>query len=539
MHDVSIRVAGKRRTGRQGDMAQDRLPSSFPADGKLFYTAEDFPGERYLRDLSFPGLEPFTRGIDAAMYRKGRWQITQCLGLSAPTAVNSRIRYLLANGINGFGLILDARSNMGLDPVKSRRGKDSGEGLSLSSLADMKRLLSSVSPTEISPCFHVNSAAPQIMSMYLAACASKNIGPENIGGMIQNDPIEDMLMGTKSDIAVADSMKLSAALIDYCLDNAPHFTPLCVSGYMLREYGGSVVHEIAFVLSSALAHLESAEKNGIEPERMLSTISFVLGVGTDVPVEIAKFRAARRLWFKIIKARYPGISDSLARFRFTARSSDFALAGSEPEINTIRSTMQALASVLGGAQAIHVSNIKGRSASSNEAELRRELMLHRILDEESGVADTIDPTAGSYYAESLTDELEAKANSLIKHISGMGGMLNAISSGFVRSEIEKEAAQTHEKLMSGRKYVVGVNILGSERTHEGRRIAESAVGSSLRSAVSIAPRRSSRKSVSSLLDSLSSLELNDAGLIPAMIKTFLHGATLGEVSYAIYRRQSD
>ncbi len=532
-------MAGERKNGKRRVNAQESLPANLVREGRLFYAPEDLASDRYIQDLSFPGREPFTRGTDTGMYRTEQWQIRQCISHSSPEDANSSIRYLLANGINSFGLVFDTLTDAGAYPSGIKGRKTQEGGLSVSSLSDMKALLKSISPSGISPCFHVNSAAPQIVSMYMAACASRRAGFETLAGMVQNDPIEDFMTGliTPPDFAV--SMELSSALIHYCLDSMPFFRPLCVSGYKLREYGGSEVQEIAFVISSALAHLEEAEKNGIEPERLLSRLSFILGVGTDVPAEIAKFRAARRLWFRIIKTRYPGVSDSLARFEFTARSSDSALAGGEPEINTVRSTMQALAAVLGGARAIHVGYSGGPDSLSGDAKLRHELMLHRIIIGESGVADTIDPAAGSYYVETLTDEMEAKGRSLIRHISGMGGMLNAISSGYVRKEIERNAAETREQMDSGRKYVVGVNILRRGRTSTRTPARGRAVYPSAHRTVSSGSNAPVRKSVAPFLNSIPAFEAGDAGLIPAMVRAFIHGATLGEVTSAVLRRRSD
>ncbi len=532
-------MTGKRKPARHGTNVQHSPPSSLAGDGKLFYTPEDFPGDRYTQDLSFPGLEPFTRGTDAGMYRTEKWQIRQCIIPSSPADANRSIRYVLASGINSFGLVFDTRTNMGLDSIPTKTGRQRKKGLSVSSLSDMKSILKSISPSDISPCFHVNSAAPQIVSMYIAACSSGRTGFETLSGMVQNDPFEDMLFDSRTPFGIADSMKLSSALTHYCLDNMPFFRPLCVSGYGIREHGGSEPQEIAFVISSALAHLEEGEKNGIEPERVLSRLSFMLGVGTDVPTEIAKFRAARRLWFRIIRTRYPGISGSLARFDFSARSLDSALAGDEPEVNVVRSTMQALAGVLGGARAIHVCFSGGSDGPSALARLRRELMLHRIIDEESGVAGTIDPAAGSYYVETLTSELETKAHAYVRHISGMGGMLNAISSGYLRREIEKHAADVREQMESGRKYVVGVNIFRSGKASPPRAVPGHASHAPVRHDVLPRSGRPVRKSVAPYLDGISALEADDAKLIPAMIGAFSHGATLGEVTSAVFgKRQS-
>ncbi|MBX8631170.1 MAG: hypothetical protein J9259_01415 [Thermoplasmata archaeon YP2-bin.285] len=500
------------------------LPTRATPIGRNFFTPDDIHDIDFLRDISFPGEFPYTRGISPSMYRNGEWRIAQSVDSPDLNAASSLIREIANSDEPAAALSFSLHTELGISGLPGTRAVRTASGLPLSSVRDIDRLFSGIRRETLFTGFNVCSSAAQLVSMYMASCEQAKTDIRGIQGYVENNVFSPFSLSMKNPLGFPLATDISFSLITYSLNRLPYFSPFNPGGYHIREIGGTPEQEIAFTVASALYYIREAEKREIDPAQILSRMSFILGVGTDIPVEVAKFRAARRIWSRVLRNSFSGLDDSALRLSIFSRALRFPLVNDEMEINMVRSTMQLVAAVLGGVQSIEVRG--GVHPSLRDQRVARTLlMIHRIVGNESGIADTIDPVAGSYYIESRTDEIERSVNSLLGRIEEHGGIDKAIKSGMIQSEVKKSREKLLHEMKEGRRLLVGYNIL-----RDGRRKIDI-----LREPVSPSFRLMDRSGVASekCLSDIASSEPSSGAAMDALIKAFRHGHSIGEVTSAI------
>ncbi len=409
-----------------------------------------------------PGEFPFTRGIHPEMYRGRFWTFRQYAGFGSVQATNARFRYLLEQGQTGLSVAFDLPTQIGYDsddPVAL--GEVGKVGVPISSTQDLLDLFDGIPLDRASVSMTINSTAAMLLAFLVTAAKMRGVSRAELRGTVQNDMLKEFISRRTHRFPVTHSMRLVTDIFEYCQTELPHWNPISVSGYHMREAGSTAVQEVAFTLSNAIEYVEAARTRGLRPEDVTRRISFFWNAHNHLFEEVAKFRAARRLWARIVQDRF-GISDpECAKMRFHAQTGGSTLTYDEPENNAVRVTVQALAAVLGGAQSLHTNGIDEAIGLPSLTAARVALRTQQILAHESGAADTADPLGGAPYIESLTDELERRAEELMISIDGMGGALAAVLDGYQEAAIEEEAYRHQVAVEAGERVVVGVNYFRS------------------------------------------------------------------------------
>jgi methylmalonyl-CoA mutase N-terminal domain/subunit len=414
--------------------------------------------ERYGEKLGFPGQYPYTRGIQPTMYRGRLWTMRQYAGFGTAEESNKRYRYLLEQGQTGLSVAFDLPTQLGYDSDNELCVGEVGKvGVAIDSLRDMEILFDGIDLAAVSTSMTINSPAAVLLAMYIAVAEMRGIERDGLRGTIQNDILKEYIARGTYIFPPAPSMRLITDTFAFCADQLPQWNTISISGYHIREAGSNAVQEVAFTIANGIEYVKAALGAGLDVDAFGGRLSFFFNACSDLFEEAAKFRAARRMWASIMKERFGAKKPRSMMMRFHTQTSGASLTAQQPDNNVIRVAMQALAAILGGTQSLHTNSRDEALALPSEEAVRIALRTQQVLAHESGVANTIDPLAGSYFVESLTDSIENDAGKYIEKIDSMGGMVQAIEQGFVQKEIQDTAYRYQQQVESGERVVVGVN----------------------------------------------------------------------------------
>jgi methylmalonyl-CoA mutase N-terminal domain/subunit len=420
---------------------------------KPVYTPEDAPDA-----LEPPGVQPFTRGPYADMYRGRPWTIRQYAGFASAEETNARFRYLLDRGQTGLSVAFDLPTQLGLDSDDPHAEGEVGRtGVAIDSFTDMEVLLGGIPLGDVSTSMTINAPASLLLLLYELVAEKQGVEPRSLRGTVQNDILKEYVARGNYIFPPRPSMRLTTDLFAYCADRIPSWNTISISGYHIREAGSTAVQELAFTLANGIAYCEAAVAAGLAPDEFGERLSFFFNAHNDFFQEIAKFRAARRLWARVISERFGVTNPRALALRFHAQTGGSTLTAQQPENNIVRVAVQALSAVLGGAQSLHTNSFDEALALPTQRAATIALRTQQVLAHESGVVNTADPAGGSYFVEALTKELEERASELIERIDELGGAVAAIEAGWVQSEIEAAAYRWTQAVESGERVIVGVN----------------------------------------------------------------------------------
>jgi methylmalonyl-CoA mutase, N-terminal domain len=412
----------------------------------------------YMRDLNLPGEYPFTRGIQANMYRGRFWTMRQYAGYGTAEDTNRRYRYLLEQGQTGLSVAFDLPTQIGYDSDHALAEGEVGKvGVAIDSVKDMAVLFNGIPMDRVSTSMTINAPATVLLAMYVAVAEENGIAASKLNGTIQNDILKEYSSRGTYIYPPKPSMRLITDTFDYCAKEIPNWNPISISGYHMREAGCTAVQEVAFTIANAIAYVETAIKAGLQVDDFGPRLSFFFNAHLNFLEEIAKFRAARRLWARIMKDRFGAKNPRSLTLRFHTQTAGVTLTAQQPMNNVVRVAWQALSAVLGGTQSLHTNSMDEALALPTEQSVQLALRTQQLIAYESGVADTVDPLGGSYYIESLTNEIEKRAEDLIKRIDEIGGAVAAVENGYIQKEIQESAYTYQRQIESGDRIVVGMN----------------------------------------------------------------------------------
>jgi methylmalonyl-CoA mutase N-terminal domain/subunit len=518
----------------------ERKPSFKNSSGieiRPFYTAKDMQPIDPETDIGFPGEFPFTRGIQPAMYRSRLWTMRQYAGFGSPQETNRRLKFLMEHGQTGLSVAFDLPTQMGYDSDHAAaKGEVGRVGVAIDTLEDMEMLLSGLPLDRVSTSMTINATAAILLCLYVAVGKKQKVPLEKLSGTVQNDVLKEYMARGTYIYPPGASLRIATDLFAYCKDHLPRWNSISVSGYHIREAGSTAAQEIAFTLANAQEYLEAARRAGLKLEEIAPRISFFFNSHNDLFEEIAKFRAARRLWARLVRERF-GLTDERSQMlRFHAQTAGSTLTAQQVENNVVRVTYQALAAVLGGAQSLHTNSMEEALSLPTEESVMVALRTQQILASEVGVADTVDPLGGSYYVESLTSQLESAAREYLSRIDRMGGVIPAIESGFISREIQEAAYRAQRAVESGEQGVVGVNRYQSEAQTPVKihRLDPALEKEQVRRLARFKKSRNAR-SVQSALEQVERVAKGTENLLPAILHAVESKATLGEISDAMRR----
>ncbi len=442
---------------------QERFESTSGIEIDGLYTPEDVDGFDYESDVGYPGEFPYTRGVQPNMYRGRLWTMRQYAGFASPEESNRRYRYLLEEGQTGLSVAFDLPTQMGYDsdhPLAS--GEIGRTGVPISSLADMEVLFDGIPLDKVSTSMTINATASILLALYVATARKQGVEPSKLNGTVQNDILKEYIARGTHIFPPEGSMRLVTDVFKYCSVEVPLWNTISISGYHMREAGATAVQELAFTFANAIAYVQAAIDSGLDVDKFAGRLSFFFVSQSNLLEEVAKFRAARRMWAKIMRNRFGAENRRSWTLRFHTQTAGVSLTSRQPENNTIRSALQALSAILGGTQSLHVNSWDEALALPTEESAQLSLRTQQVIAHESGVADTVDPLAGSYYIENLTNKLEEEAFAYIEEIDRMGGALVALDSGYQMNEIHESAFQLQKQIEAQDRIVVGVNRYESE-----------------------------------------------------------------------------
>lgn len=492
-----------------------------PEDGRI----------RYEKDLGAPGEYPFTRGVQANMYRGRLWTMRQYAGYAGAEESNKRYRYLLDQGQSGLSVAFDLPTQIGYDADDPMALGEVGKvGVSISSLEDMQQLFEGIPLDKVSTSMTINAPAAILLAMYIAVGKRQGVEPGQLRGTVQNDILKEYIARGTYIFPPKPSMRLITDLFSYCKKEVPRWNTISISGYHIREAGSTAVQEVAFTLANGIAYVEEALRAGLDIDEFAAQISFFFNAHNHFLEEVAKFRAARRLWARIMKVRFLAKQPASWKMRFHAQTAGSTLTAQQPQNNVARVTVQALAAVLGGAQSLHTNSMDEALWLPTENAVRVALRTQQIIAHESKAGDTVDPLGGSYAIEYLTNEIEARAQEYIDAINKRGGALAAIEAGYIQGEIQNAAYGFQQALETGEEIVVGVNAF---KVEEKTQLDQLKVNPALEANQHERLRkwRSTRDNhrVSELLDQLEAAARGSDNLMPIFIACSESKVTLGEI----------
>jgi methylmalonyl-CoA mutase N-terminal domain/subunit len=425
---------------------------------KRLYTSLDVADLDYSNELGFPGEFPFTRGVQPTMYRGRLWTMRQYAGFATPEETNKRYKYLLEHGQTGLSVAFDLPTQIGYDSDHPLSDGEVGKvGVAIDTLKDMEILFDGIPLDKVSTSMTINSTAAILLTMYIAVAEKQGVKSEVLQGTIQNDVLKEYAARGTYIYPPLESMRIVTDIFAFCKDRAPRWNTISISGYHMREAGCTAVQEVAFTLADGIAYVEAAIRAGLDVDSFASRLAFFFCCHNTFIEEIAKFRAARRLWAKIMKERFKAKRDESCMLRFHTQTAGCSLTAQQPDNNVVRVAFQALAAVLGGTQSLHTNSRDEAYALPTEDSVRLALRTQQLIAYESGVADIIDPFAGSYAVEALTEEIEKKSMEYIEKIETMGGAIKAIESGFIQGEIGESAYQYQKEIETRKRIIVGLN----------------------------------------------------------------------------------
>lgn len=514
---------------------KERFETSSGIEIKRVYTDEDAAGRDYRQALDFPGQYPYTRGVQPTMYRGRFWTMRQYAGFGTAEESNRRYRYLLDQGQTGLSVAFDLPTQMGRDSDHALAAGEVGRaGVAIDSLADMETLLDGIPLEKVSTSMTINATAGILLALYLAVAEKQGVGWGKVNGTIQNDLLKEYIARGTYIYPPGPSLRIITDIFAFCADQVPNWNTISISGYHIREAGSTAAQEIAFTLADGIAYVDAARSVGLDVDRFASRLSFFFNVHNNFFEEVAKFRAARRLWARIMRERFGAKNPRSWMLRTHAQTAGSTLTAQQPDNNVVRVTLQALAAALGGTNSLHTNSKDEALALPTEDAVRVALRTQQVIAHESGVADTIDPLAGSYFVESLTDELEAKAVAYINRIDALGGAVEAIKAGFQQREIHEAAFRYQRAVESREQIIVGVNDFQvAEDAHDDLLKVDLAL--ERRQQEKVAAVRAERNAVAArtALDGMSRAARDGTNLMPAILDAVRAYATLGEISDAL------
>jgi methylmalonyl-CoA mutase N-terminal domain/subunit len=506
--------------------------SGIPVE-RLYLPAD--PDPDYAERLGFPGEPPFTRGVQPTMYRGRLWSMRQYAGYASAAESNRRYRFLLEQGQTGLSVAFDLPTQIGYDADDPMALGEVGKvGVSISSLEDMAQLFAGIPLDKVSTSMTINAPAAVLLAMYVAVGKRQGVAPAKLRGTVQNDILKEYVARGTYIYPPGPALRLITDVFKYCRAEVPHWNTISISGYHIREAGSTAVQEVAFTLANAIAYVQAALDAGLDVGEFAGQIAFFFNAHNEFFEEVAKFRAARRLWERIMRERF-GARDPRSRMlRFHTQTGGSTLTAQQPENNVVRVALQALAAVLGGTQSLHTNSRDEALWLPTEDSVRIALRTQQIIADESGAADTVDPLAGSYFVEALTDEIEARAAEYIRRIDDLGGALKAIEAGFVQNEIGEAAYRYQRAVDRGERLVVGVNTLQIEekRTLERMRV-DPALEAEQRARLAALRARRDNTRVAELRARLADEARGTTPLVPLLIECVEHDVTLGEICHTL------
>ncbi|MFX1339652.1 MAG: methylmalonyl-CoA mutase [Promethearchaeota archaeon] len=446
---------------------KDKIKTHSGIELKSFFGPEDVNDIQYSEDIGIPGSPPFTRGVYPSMYRGRLWTMRQYSGFGDATQTNERFKYLISKGQKGLSVAFDLPTQMGYNSDNPICLGEVGKvGVTINSLEDFERVFDGIPLDKISTSMTINAPTPILLAMYIAVAEKQGISPEALRGTVQNDILKEYIARGTYIFPPGPALKLTVDVIDYCSKYLPNFNTISISGYHMREAGCNAIQEIAFTLANGITYVEEVLKRGIDIDDFAPRLSFFFCIHNNFFEEIAKLRAARCLWAKIMKERFHAKDANSLKLRFHTQTAGVTLTAKQPDVNIIRVAYQALAAVLGGTQSLHTNGADEALCLPTEDSVRLSLRTQQVLAYETGVPDVVDPLGGSYYIEYLTTKLEEEAKKYIEKIDEMGGMLNAIEKGFIQTEIHENAYILQKKIDNGIEKVIGVNMFQLEQEPE-------------------------------------------------------------------------
>jgi len=499
---------------------------------KRLYTPVDVDDMDYCCDLGFPGEYPFTRGVQPTMYRGRFWTMRQYAGFATAEETNKRYKYLLDQGQTGLSVAFDLPTQIGYDSDHSLAEGEVGKvGVAIDTLKDMEILFDGIPLDKVSTSMTINSTAVILLAMYIAVAEKQGVKAEVLQGTIQNDILKEYAARGTYIFPPLPSMRIITDIFAYCKDHIPRWNTISISGYHIREAGSSAVQELAFTLADGIAYVEAAMQAGLDVDSFASRLSFFFNSHNNFLEEIAKFRAARRLWAKIMKERFKAKRDESCMLRFHTQTAGCTLTAQQPDNNVVRVAFQALAAVLGGTQSLHTNSRDEAFALPSEDSVRIALRTQQIIAYESGVADIVDPLGGSCALEDLTNEIEKKAMEYIEKIDSMGGAIKAIEAGYIQQEIGESAYQYQKEIEAKKRIVVGVNQfqMEEEPLQDILRISPE-VERYQREKLSKIKKERDQGKVKEVLSALEKTAKGTDNLVPPILEAVKAYATLGEIS---------
>ncbi|MBI4551265.1 MAG: methylmalonyl-CoA mutase family protein [Candidatus Latescibacteria bacterium] len=499
------------------------------------YTPADTADVDPLCDLGFPGQYPFTRGVQPTMYRGRLWTMRQYAGFGSAEETNARYRYLLSQGQTGLSVAFDLPTQIGYDADHPlAQGEVGRTGVAISDLDDMRRLFQDIPLDRVSTSLTINATAAVLVALYVAVAEEQGLSPSALAGTVQNDILKEYIARGTFIYPPVHSMRLVTDLIRYCADSMPRWNPISISGYHIREAGATAVQEVAFTLANGLAYVRATIAAGLNVDAFAPQLSFFFNAHNHLFEEVAKFRAARRLWARLMREQVGAKSPRSWMLRFHTQTGGSTLTAQQPENNIVRVALQALAAVLGGTQSLHTNGRDEALSLPTEESATIALRTQQVIAYETGVPDTIDPLAGSYYVESLTTEIERRVEEYLRMIDGMGGSLGAIERGFFQEEISRSAYEYQKAIERGDQVIVGVNrFVDDDEEPADIPALDPVVESRQVERVAAFKRGRDQRAARAALERLVAAAKTEANLMPFIIEAVKRSATLGEVCDAL------
>ncbi|MFP8958123.1 methylmalonyl-CoA mutase [Natrialbaceae archaeon A-CW3] len=495
------------------------------------YTASDVADLDYGADLGFPGEEPYTRGVYSTGYRGRLWTMRQYAGFSTPEDTNERFHYLLDQGQTGLSMAFDLPTQMGYDSDAEMSAGEVGKaGVAIDSLEDMETVFDGIPLDDVSTSMTINAPASVLLAMYIAVGDRQGVDRADLRGTIQNDLLKEYIARNTYIYPPEPSMRIITDIFEFCAEEVPKFNTISISGYHIREAGSTAAQELAFTLGNGLEYVESAIDAGLDVDDFAPQLSFFFNGHNNIFEEVAKFRAARRMWHDLIDERFDARNPKSKQLKFHTQTAGSMLTAQQIENNVVRVAYQALAAVLGGTQSLHTNGKDEALALPTEESVRTALRTQQILAHESGAADTVDPLAGSYYVESLTDEVEAEAYEILEEIDGRGGMRRAIEQQWVQRQIQDTAFERQREIEEQERIIVGVNEfeVDEEPEMDVQEVTEEDERRQIRRLESVRDDRD-EEAVEAALEALREAARGDDNLLPFIIDAVKAYATVGEV----------
>ncbi len=507
---------------------------------KRLYTPLDLADSEYVADIGFPGDYPYTRGVYPTMYRGRHWTMRMYAGFGTAEDTNERFRYLLNEGMRGLSIAFDLPTQLGYDSDDPlAEGSVGRVGVAVDTLADMEIIFRDIPLDRVSTSMTINAPATVLLAMYIALGKQQGVAPEKLTGTTQNDILKEFIARGTYIFPPAPSMKLTMDVVEYCAKHLPKWNTMSITGYHIREAGADAVQELAFTLANAIAYIEAAQRRGLSVDEFASRLSYSLGCHRDLFEEVAKFRAARRIFAKIMRERFKAEDPKSQLFRTFSGSCGSTLVTQQPLNNTVRITIHALMGILGGHQAIHTASWDEGYALPAEDASKLALRTQQILAHESGLCNTIDPLAGSYYVESLTNEIEQRVTRYLGKIDELGGMEKAIECGYIGDEIQKSSHALQQAIDTGEKVIVGVNEYIEDETittEDAYLQIDPGIDEAQQNKLAQVKASRDAADVANALHDLGAAIDRDDNLMPPIIEAVKRYATVGEICGVMRRK---